>query len=194
MTRGDQAIRDPQSAIRNLSGVQRAERRLDVAVTLVAAPLAVAGLVWLATVTEWRVFREEWPVLLLVLFLLWLFRRFEFRLFAEIRMGQLASFTGSLDIVLIWSAVLVWGPSVLWLALLLLLYDSLRVGWRDRALGCGWGTSRNLTLEATELTLINLAALLVYRRLGGVVPFAGLIPGLILPALVATLLRLFLSR
>jgi serine phosphatase RsbU (regulator of sigma subunit) len=70
--------------LETLQGRERAFGVFDVVGSLCAAPLVLAGLVWLAAVTDLTLMRTSWPVLSLLFLLLFVFGRLDFFLFVEI--------------------------------------------------------------------------------------------------------------
>ncbi|MDQ4077402.1 MAG: hypothetical protein M3220_14295, partial [Chloroflexota bacterium] len=178
----------------SLTGLERAERVVDIVATLLGIPLSLLGLAWLVIVTDIALLRANWPVLFAIFLLVLLLERFQFTLYAEIKMGQLASFGSSLSAILIWSAALLFGPSVLWFALLAEITPLLRF-WRDQdGVKQAWARARHLVTIVVEVTIVNLIALYLYQRWGGVFPMPGLTWAAVRPALYATVVRLFFSR
>jgi hypothetical protein len=104
--------------IEALSGSDYVSGLFNVIGSLYAAPLALAGLGWLMVVTDPTLMRTEWPMLALLLVLLFVSERLHFYFFIEIMPGTYADWQASLTSVITWSAALMFGPSSLWLAAL----------------------------------------------------------------------------
>lgn len=161
----------------------------EVITVLVAAPLALIGLVWLAAVTDLQVIAREWEVFLLFAVLILLFERVGYFIIMEIIEDRFGSADGSLSTMILWTASLLLGPSALWLAV---LATAGRYIWNVRqtfSAASRWTWLRSLSLDLATATLAYLIALTAYRRLGGVFPFPGLELRYILPAAGAILIH-----
>lgn len=152
----------------------------DVLGTLYALPLALIGLVWLLRETDVEVFRQaqHQPTLLLIFLLLYLCARLGFFIISEIRSGVFIDFDGSLEPIITFSAVLLFGVSVLWLNIFWILLFTLRNIQRARPDTSTWNIARNATLDICHHTLVGLLSFLFYERSGGQHP----IPALDLPS------------
>jgi serine phosphatase RsbU (regulator of sigma subunit) len=160
---------------------------------LYSAPLALVGFVWLIAITDLHLIRLEWLTLLFLFALLFLFRRFDFFFFIETQPGAFAHFASSFEPIITWSAVLIFGPSGLWMTVLWDLIDFARQWRQASSTRVRWNLLRNLTLEITGLTLISLIALTLYQYWGGTFPFPGLMLDGIKPAFYAMLVDFLLS-
>lgn len=139
--------------------------------------LASAGLLWLAAATDPGVVRESWPALLLLLALALLLNRHDFFWIVERRSGAYDRWSASLVGLVTVSALLVFGPSAIWLSVLVALSDAAR-GWRAAALRqARLGVIRTTLLYLSSATLGGLLALALYARLGGALPLAGFSAG-----------------
>jgi len=165
---------------------ERAGGVLDVIGFFYSLPLALAGVVWLIVATDPALIRTEWPTLLLLFVLLFLFLRFGFFLLVEIKPGAFVDFAGDLGSVVTWSAALLFGPTALWLALLWQLIHAARDWRRSMSTRLRWNLARNLTLGIASDTLTGLIALVFYNQWGGVFPLPGLTLDELLPAFSAT--------
>ncbi|HEY42628.1 MAG TPA: PP2C family protein-serine/threonine phosphatase [Anaerolineae bacterium] len=172
------------------------ERRLagigDVLSVLYSAPIAFAGLIWLALTTDLKVVQEN--AILLVLFaVLWvIFNRAVFFFVVELGPNRYASADGSLFGIVLWSAMLLIGPIFLWFIVLWSIYGfviDLRTATSNAS---RWDSLRNFSLQIAAYTTGLLLPLTFYRRLGGQYPFAGFTSSAIFPALGAMLLFLLL--
>jgi len=173
--------------LETISGLRRAGAVGDVVGFLYSAPLALGGLVWLMAITDLTLIRTEWPMLLLFLVLLFLFEQLDFFLLVEVAPGVHADWQADIRDVITWSAVLTFGPSVLWLTVLyeLALYAH---RWRKSpSTSARWSCARNLTFSFTAVIPAGLIALTLYEHWGGVFPLPGLTTDAVLPAFYATL-------
>jgi serine phosphatase RsbU (regulator of sigma subunit) len=174
-----------------------APRRLigagEVLAFLYTAPLAAGGTVWLVALTDLNRLLQALPELLLLAGMMILFRKFGFFMISEIRSGRYATLDGSLDSMVLWVAVLLYGPLALWLAFSWAVLDFI---WRwpgtvtmiDR-----WSRLRNFSLYVSVNTLGAILSILVYYRLGGDIPILDLSPQSLFPALGAFLVFLLLQ-
>jgi serine phosphatase RsbU (regulator of sigma subunit) len=170
-----------------LRGYERSTAVWDMAGLAYSAPLALAGLVWLAAVTEPARLVDAWPLLLLLLGLLFIFQRLQFFVFTEIEPGAYTDWSASLGDTLVWSAALIFGPGALWLFVVHHLAFYTRRWRRSVTPGDRWSCLRNASLSMTETVLGGLAGLALYQAWGGRFPLPGLAPADLLPALGATL-------
>ncbi len=176
--------------LQNVSGDVRAVSLMGILGTLYATPLAVVGLVWLAWQTDLAFLAANWPVFLLLLVLHLLLSRFDFSTVLESDSVQVQGTQGRL---VTWSAVLLFGPTALWIEL---VSQSLRLFLR-RYQGSTdffrkqirWELARFMTVMVGRETLSILPAFWLYERWGGVVPMADLTSTAVLPAFYATLVK-----
>jgi len=173
--------------LETMSGPRRAGAVGDVIGFLYSAPLVLAGLVWLIAVTDLALIRTEWPTLLLLFVLLFLFERLHFFLFVELTPGTHADWQADIRDVITWSAVLIFGPSALWLAALQGLAYYAHQWWRSPSTGARWNCVRNFAFSFAAVIPAGLIALTLYERWGGVFPLPGLTLDAVLPAFCATL-------
>jgi serine phosphatase RsbU (regulator of sigma subunit) len=159
----------------------------DMLGSLYALPIALAGLVWLATASQWERLWSEWPLSLALLLLLWPFNRLSFFVVAELRPGSASDVASSLEGVLIWASALYLGPVGLWFGVLSGIGRLVNDWRREQVTSARLSLVRNELFSLVETSVACLAGLWLYRLLGGVTPFPGLnIPGVILAGLLAT--------
>jgi len=130
---------------------------------------------------------------MLLFVLLFLFKKLEFYFFIEVPSGGYADFSSTFGGIIIWSSALIFGPTVLWLAVIGYVIDFARSWQREDSKTVRWNSIRNSTLNITGSTLISLTALTLYQRLDGVFPLPGLTINAVLPAFYATLVTFLLS-
>jgi serine phosphatase RsbU (regulator of sigma subunit) len=171
-----------------LKGMSETRRMIgvgEVLTVLYASPLAVLGLIWLVLLTDLDLLLRSLPQLFALAGVMILFRKFGFFMISEIRSGRYATLDGSLDNMVLWVAVLLFGPSALWLATSWAVLDFL---WRWRGAAAAidrWSRIRNFSLYVSVNTLGAILAFLVYQRLGGAIPLPDLSPAALLPAMAA---------
>jgi serine phosphatase RsbU (regulator of sigma subunit) len=136
--------------------------------------------------------RRAWPTLLLLCALLFLFKRLRFFLYLEAPEAATPQFENTFEPIVTWSAALIFGPTALWMAVLV---DAAVYARRLRlapTLQERWDFVRNLLNNLAGTTLASLVALSLYQHWGGVFPLASLTSDAILPAVAATLVHLLL--
>ena len=171
--------------LENLSGQQRISATADVLTLLYTSPMVVIGLIWLVRLSNWDSVRNQWPLYLLMGVILYVFNRLRFFFITEIRSGGYANSDGAMDGIAVWAAVLLLGPTALWLKVIwntVILYSSIR---RDRTKQAYWSRSRMFTADVSSDLLATLVALTVYRWVGGVIPIPDYSISSIAPALLA---------
>lgn len=155
-------------------------------------PLVLVGFYQLVATTDLAILRTDGWMLLLIGGLMILFSHITYYMIIEINPGRLANTEGSLDGMLFWSAVFIYGPTALWLVVVREVYYLIR---RMRTAGDAlrrWAVVRVglLTLAATLLS--TYLALQVYHGLGGHLPIQDLGLTHILPAFIAILVDFIL--
>ena len=160
---------------------------------LYSTPLAVAGFVWLITITDLNLIRQEWLTLLFLFVLLFLFRQFHFFFFIEAQPGTFAHFASTFDLIITWSAALIFGPAVLWVTVLWDLIEFVHQWRQAPSTHVRWNHLRNFMLGIVGSTLILLIALALYQYWGGTFPFLGLTFNGVQPAFYATFVAFLLS-
>jgi serine phosphatase RsbU (regulator of sigma subunit) len=159
----------------------------DVLITLLTAPLAALGLIWLLMVTDWQIVRQNWLLLLVFGCLLYLFTRMSYFFIVEIRADRYGSAEGSLDSMMQWSAAFLFGPSALWLTVISRSATYIWSWRKPHSKATGWSRLRSLSQELSIATVAYLLALSLYQRIGGTFP----LPELSLKAMLPALLALF---
>jgi len=165
------------------------QRRLvgvgDVFIFLITIPLLLFGLFWLAVSTDLEVLTQAWPAFILFVGLIIIFGQVRYFFIIEVRTDRYGSAEGSLSSMIQWSAVLIYGPSFLWLSVITSLVN---FGWtwrKPHSPAAGWNLLRSTSLELCVSTIAYLGALLFYTQFGGVYPIPALSILSILPALGA---------
>ena len=179
--------------VERLHGLDYTRAVGNIVTALYAAPLAFAGVYWLATVTDTARLRAHWPFLLFLLGLLFLFDRLNFSLFVETSPGTYADWVWSFKGLVTWSAVFILGPEALWVAFVWLITF---FGWRWRRATLPdwrWNLIRDLMLDGAIVIFGGMAALTAYQRWGGLHPLPGLSWPSVGPALGAILVWLGIS-
>ncbi len=154
----------------------------DLLTFLYALPLAVGGILWLIQVSEWQIFRPNSAQILLLAGLFLAFNYLRFFLIVELRANRYGSSDGSLAGIILWSGVLLYGPTLLWLAVLGTLFEFWS-NWRNAVSKTSrWSQYRNLTLNIAGNTIISLGAIALYHNFGGGFPITTLSAATVLRA------------
>lgn len=164
----------------------------EVITFLYTLPLALSGLIWLIASTDIGLLPQEAPTLLLILAFYLLFAKINYFVIIEIRQDRYGSGDGSLAMMVLWSAVFVFGPNVIWLAV---LWAAINFSWtwfQTNSLANRWNLIRNLSADLSTNTFALLLSYSIYISMGAQVPIPGLSLETILPALVALCVHLFL--
>jgi hypothetical protein len=143
--------------------------------------------VWLAAGTDWPALATDWPLLLLLAALYVLLGRIDLFMVVEVDRGRYTDWSGSLNSVVLWTAILITGPVAGWFALADLFYTYLRNRRKDYMPGTRWRRRRNLMINAAVLPLATMCGAGVYTALGGVFPMPGFAPPVLGAALAGIL-------
>ena len=172
---------------------RRLSRMGDVLSVLYSYPLAILGISWLVSITDIAALRNSWGFVFLVFALMILFNQVNYFIVIEIRNNRYGSSSGSLASMIHWSAILIIGPSTIWL---IVIWSILYFLWNWRkttSKSIHWSQFRNLGLDLAVNTLAMLITLSVYESLGGVFPLNGLTFISVLLAMAALLIQLALT-
>jgi serine phosphatase RsbU (regulator of sigma subunit) len=175
--------------LESLSGQQRMSGTADVLTLLYTLPMLVIGLVWLVRVSSWESIRQQWMIYLLMGGILYIFNRLRFFFITEIRTGGYANSDGSMDGIAIWAAVLLLGPTALWLKIIwnsIILFSAIN---REKTTQSYWSHGRMFTADVSSDLLATLVALVVYRWAGGVIPIRDYSINSIAPAFLAIIIQ-----
>src|SRR4030042_3785149 len=104
--------------LENMTGQQRMSGTADVLTLLYTLPLSGIGVVWLVRESSWDSVSQNWLLYILMGGLLYLFNRLRFFFITEIRSGGYANSDGAMDGIVLWAAVLLLGPTALWMKVL----------------------------------------------------------------------------
>jgi serine phosphatase RsbU (regulator of sigma subunit) len=155
--------------------------------TLYGLPFVALALVWLVAATDLDLLREQWPVLLLILGLSLLAGRLSFFQIIVGRDGSYDYNGSSLEIVIVMSAMLIYGPTAVWVPFWGRLIDYGIDRPRSPSRYQQWNGIRNLVFNLGASIVGLLLTLLIYQGLGGQFPLAELTLAAIWPAFLAIL-------
>jgi len=173
-----------------------AQRRLismgDILSVLYSFPLVVIGLIWLISITDTGLVREVWGLWLLIFILMVLFNQVNYFIIIEIKDNRYGSSSGSLASMIHWSALLLFGPTAIWL-MVIWSFSYFIWTWRKfRSKSIHWNQLRNLSLDLSINSFATLITLLIYESLGGLFPINGLTVNSVTLAMVGLFIQLLL--
>ncbi len=175
--------------LEGLSGQQRMSGTADVLTLLYSLPLLVIGFIWLVRVSSWESLRQHWMLYLLMAVIIYIFNRLRFFFITEIRTGGYANSDGAMDGIVVWAAVLLLGPTALWLKVIWNFFTFFTAINRDRTTQSYWSRGRMFTADLATDLLATLVALLVYKWVGGVIPIRDTSIESIAPAFLAIIIQ-----
>jgi len=166
----------------------------NVLAVLYALPLAVGTIIWLVSETDLVLIRQAWLYFLIAAALYVLFERLSFFIIFEVSSGNYANTQSTLSGMVLWSALLLYGPTVLWLQV---ASEGIELGmeWRKNTTKSGrWSLARSFLLNMGAQVLAPLTAFRFYQLFGGEFPIRGLMLDDIWPAFAAILVHFVLSN
>jgi serine phosphatase RsbU (regulator of sigma subunit) len=169
------AIFRPQ--VKAYRGEERVALVNDVIGVLYTLPMTLIALIWLLAVSDWSLVLSQWPMLLLVAVLIGLLSRWTFYIIADLGArggGSYGNAASSLEGAIRWSAVFLFGPTVLWIDFFISVFQFLYVFRPANTSKRRWVALRTLTFNIATTCLFPLIALAAYRAWGGVFPLASL--------------------
>jgi len=172
-----------------MSGQQRMSSTADVLTLLYTLPLMVIGLVWLVRLSDWHSVLQRWPLYLLMAAILYIFNHLRYFFITEIRSGGYANSDGAMDGIAVWAAILLLGPTALWLKVIWNLVNVIATTRRERTLQMYWSRGRMFSADVASDVLVTLIALTVYQWAGGALPIRDYSMASILPALLAVFVQ-----
>jgi serine phosphatase RsbU (regulator of sigma subunit) len=155
--------------------------------------IALVGILWLAKISDYALFVSDWPMFLLFLLLIILFERLSFFMIVELHADQYGSSNDSLHSIITWSAVLIYGPTTLWLALAVQavrLFNEIRSVSSTPA---RWNRFRSFILYLSTTTIPYIAGLNIYTNIGGTIPISNLDISNILQAMAGMVVAFSIS-
>ncbi len=162
-------------------------RMSDVVGVIYGFPLAVIGFIWLVFATDIRVFSENRVWMLIVFAAVLVFSKQRFYIMRELRAGLVLRSDGDFVGVVLWTAILIFGPAVIWLFILWTVIEFCLAFRKTINANMRWDAIRSIVLNAASLIISTLISSTVYLRLGGTYPLKGLDGGSLFPAMMAVL-------
>lgn len=128
------------------------------------------GIIWLIRDTDLGNIQVNWAIYILFFIILLLFERFNFFVILKLETNQYGSSYDSLQTIIIWTGVFLFGPTALWIALLYTPIRFIREIKLSQSVLNRWAVYRNTALYIASTTIPYLFALRVYLWLGGSFP------------------------
>ena len=119
----------------------------------------------------------------------YIFNRLRFFFITEIRTGGYANSDGAMDGIAVWAAILLLGPTALWLKVIwniLIYFSSI---YRERTTQSYWNRGRMFSADLSSDLLATLIALAVYKMVGGEIPISDYSIRSIVPAFLAIIVQ-----
>ena len=146
----------------------------DVLTFLYTLPVFLGGIIWLILASDFSLIAAEWRMMLVFLAIIGLFSYLNFFMIIEFREDRYGSADGAFNSMAVWAAALVYGPTSLWLIVLLQTIIFLANLPRITSKAARWNNRRNYLLTVAGFTLPYLIGLQAYQAAGGVFPIASL--------------------
>ena len=172
------------------------QRRListgNVLSVLYSFPLGVIGLFWVITITDIALLHKAWGFWLLIYIIMVLFNQVNYFIIIEINDNRYGCSSGSLVSMIHWSALLLFGPTAIWL-MVFWLFSYFIWNWRKyKSKSTHWNQLRNLSFDLAINTFATLITLTIYESLGGLYPINGLTVNSVILAMAALFIQLIL--
>jgi serine phosphatase RsbU (regulator of sigma subunit) len=175
--------------LESMSGQQRMSGTADVLTLLYTLPLLAIGFAWLSRESRWDSIPQNWLIFILLCGIFYGFNRLRFFFITEIRTGGYANSDGAMDGIAVWAAILLLGPTVLWVKVIWNLISLLRSIRRERTAQAYWSRWRIFCADVATDLIPTLVALAVYRWVGGSIPIRDYSIYSIAPALLAVVVQ-----
>jgi serine phosphatase RsbU (regulator of sigma subunit) len=158
-------------------------------------PTALIAVVWTVAVTQPDVIADHWLPLLVLLAAQITMDWLPIVIYIEQDDVPDIPTSGSLSEIALWGAILLYGPTVLWLGVIAQIVIGLRTVWQQRQLGRNlfWLALSGITQGVGNQIFTSAVALVVYEAAGGAYPLSGLDVRDIAPAALAAVVALVLN-
>ncbi|HID52038.1 MAG TPA: hypothetical protein EYP41_08380 [Anaerolineae bacterium] len=136
-------------------------------------PFALGAIIWLIAVSDWQIARNNWSIFAFLLIIQTLLQLSQFTVNFKLNQSENVPLTSSLSNIVEWAAILIFGPTVLWVTVLTSLIKAVYRGWQlSRYQNTPtWLFSSEIIQEWGVGVFSGLAAVTVYTALGGQIPF-----------------------
>ncbi|MBZ0306891.1 MAG: serine/threonine-protein phosphatase, partial [Anaerolineae bacterium] len=156
-------------------------------------PLVILGMIWLAAETDFEVIWREGLLISAMMLVVYFLLRWNFFFTTEIKRGIFADLDGTLNDIVELSAVLLLGPTLLWMNVFWIGFSLLQNISQFKNPNLRWVYLRDTVMGFASNITIALMALWVYELLGGSYPMGTLTWEAALPAVVMVLVLMALT-
>jgi serine phosphatase RsbU (regulator of sigma subunit) len=146
----------------------------DIFATIYSTILFLMGIIWLFFETDTKIITQEWHILLLLSVIILLFTFLNFFVIIEFREDRYGSSDGAFNSMAVWMAVLLFGPTALWMIILIQIAQFIIQQRRSQSLSSKWNNLRSFSFTLAGFTLPYLIGLEVYENFGGIYPIGSL--------------------
>ena len=166
---------------------QQAQAVMGMIPLIYLLPFALIGMVWLILVTDLSQLSGSVVSHLLILVTLLLLLNHPFNIYVGLGGEANITLSSSLAPLVLWAAVLISGPSGLWVVVVAEAITNFRLGWQLSRYQTNpfWGPFSRFVQELSNSVFATLVALKVYELLGGTYPLSSTEPAGWAPAFVA---------
>jgi serine phosphatase RsbU (regulator of sigma subunit) len=148
----------------------------DLLTTFYSAIVSLVGFAWLIKESDFTLFERHWEMMLLLAGIIILFTYLNFFMIIEFRQDRYGSSDGSFNSMAVWAAAFIFGPTSLWIMILLLILQFLSGWFQDISKATKLNNLRYFSLSLAGFTLPYMVGLKVFELLGGQFPIANLSP------------------
>lgn len=167
-----------------------------LAVILFLFPVFILVTVWLILVSDWTTLQTQALLLLFLAVAILIIEQNPYTIIIRLGQGLQVPLSSSLSSILLPAAMLIWGPSVFWIAWLsgFLSAGKQYLDIRSRALVAPGWLPLNSIVQVSGISVLQLLITsTIYEQLGGAYPLATTSREQLLPAFVAVFISVFLS-
>lgn len=147
----------------------------DVITSIYCTIIYLIGVVWLIAETDLTIIRENWQMMLLFAVLIELFTRIYFFMIIEFRSDRYGSADGAFNSMMLWTAILLFGPSSLWIMFALRIFEFIKANRGISRKATLWNNYRSISLTLAGFTLPYLVGWKVYLFYNGEFPLTNLV-------------------
>ena len=156
--------------------------------------MAFAGLIWLTAVTDWRVFIQHWPMLILITTLIVILSQLHFFFIVDLQFSNsYGNAIGTLEGTIKWSAIFIFGSPVLWIDLFQSVITLMADRSRWKTVDGRWALMQDISFTVTTICLLQMITLAFYHAIGGLIPIPGLTSKYLLLGLAAVTFQLVMD-
>lgn len=161
-------------------------------------PFALVAILWLGLVSDWQLARANLSIFAFLLGIQTLLRLSQFTISFKLNQSEEIPLTSSLSGIVEWAAILIFGPTVLWVTVVTGLIIAGVQAWRlSRYQNIPTWLFSSVTIQEWGVGVFSgLAAVTVYTALGGHIPFTATsfneAPAMLLAILTYVLLPILL--